>query len=281
MKTVDVSLLATNYNNGKYLNDFFKSIENSTVKPREIIFVDDGSTDDSLRILKSYENLGNLKLIKFHKNKGRSVALNTGKKNCTSKYTLIIDPDDVLLPERIEKQFNFMENNPEIDVLGGNVIYFNDKTKKKLNKSNFPIKNILEVYKKGQNGVLQPTVIIKTKIFKLYNYKPIVPGQDYELFARMVKAGYKFANLPDILNKMRVHPNSAVSKLSLNSIKNIYKQRDKIFNTKTKKIVIITYYLHLKCYRIGMLSNFIVKKYLFFILSSLFYPQKIFKRFLK
>ncbi|MBN2663604.1 MAG: glycosyltransferase [Bacteroidales bacterium] len=276
--TVDVSILATNYNNGAFLDDFFQSIISSTVSPKELIFVDDGSTDDSINIIKKYNSYKFIKVIIFEKNKGRAAALNAGKDACTAKYTLLIDPDDILLPNRIEKQYNFMEKNTKIDVLGGNVEYFNSENNKILNTSNFTQTNFLEVFKNGENAVLQPTVIIKTAVFKKYEYKQIVPGQDYELFARIILDGYKFANLPDVLNKMRVHPNSAVSNMKISSIQNIFKQRDLIFNTKTSKLKSFIYYHHLNNYRKGMLSDNNIKKYYFYFLSSILNPLKIIKR---
>jgi len=279
MKTVDVSVLATNFNNGRFLDDFFQSLFLSSVKPKEIIFVDDGSTDNSLKVLKKYQNTTSLKTIIFSNNKGRAKALNAGKHACSSKYTLIIDPDDIMLPNRIEKQYNYMQQNPHIDILGGNVKYFNDKNGEILNISNFPQKNFYEVFKNGENAVLQPTIIIKTDVFKKYEYKQIVPGQDYELFARIAKDGYKFANLPNILNKMRVHPNSAVSNMRLSSIQNIFKQRDKIFNTKTSFFKTFAYFYHLKNYRKGMLANNFFAKYFFYTLSIIFNPNKLIKRF--
>lgn len=277
-KIVDVSVLATNFNNGKFLDDFFQSILSSTVMPKEIIFVDDGSTDNSIEILQNYENIKFLKTIIFEKNQGRAAALNAGKQACSAKYTLIIDPDDIMLPNRIEKQLNFMELNPKIDVSGGNVEYFNDENGQILNVSNFPQKSFLQIFKNGENAVLQPTVIIKTEIFNKYNYKQIVPGQDYELFARIANDGYKFANLPDVLNKMRVHPKSAVSNMSLASIRDIFKQRDLIFGTKTSNLKSFAYYQHLKYYRKGMLSKNNLIKYYFYFWAIFFNPKKLLKR---
>ncbi len=277
-KIVDVSILATNYNNGKYLDDFFQSIIALTVIPRQLVFVDDGSTDNSVEVIKKYQKLPFLELLIFDKNRGRAEALNKGKKQCFSKYILMIDPDDIMLPKRLEQQFLFMESNPEIAVCGGNVLYFNSETGKILNKSNFPQKNILNIYRKGENGVLQPTVIIKNKIIKKYEYKQIVPGQDYEFFARIINDGYLFKNLPDILNKMRIHQKSAVSNLTFNSIKNIFYHRDKIFKTHSSFVKIYLYFLHLKFYRKGMLSTKKILKLIYYFISLICYPKKIINR---
>lgn len=280
-KKVDVSLLVTNYNNGKYLEEFFESVINSTVQPAEIIFVDDGSSDNSISEINKFQNkLSNLNLIIFEKNKGRAEALNIGKSACESKYILIIDPDDILLPKRIEKQFNFMENNPEIDVLGANVEYFLEDISNPLNLSNFPISDleIKKTYKNGENGLLQPTIIIKAEILKKYDYKNIRPGQDYELFARIAKDGYIFGGLKEPVNKMRVHKKSAVSTAKFSAFKQIFAERDKIFGTKTSIFKIKTYFWHIKFYRLSMFETNKLKKIAYIFIASIAYPSKIFKR---
>jgi glycosyltransferase involved in cell wall biosynthesis len=274
----DISVLSGNYNNAPYLDDFFQSIINSSLQPKELIFIDDGSPDNSLEMVEKYKHLPYLKLIALEENIGRSASLNEGKKHCTATYTLLIDPDDILMPDRIEKQYRFMKNHPEIDVCGGNVEYFNGQTGEKLNESRFPEKNIYETFKKGENGVLQPTVIIKTEIYQKYDYKNLVPGQDYDLFARMAKDGYRFANLPDVLNRMRVHPGSAVSNMTYKSLSKIFDSRDEIFGTQSPQLKKYFYYLHLKYYRQSMLAESKAKKYFFMALAAAAYPVKILKR---
>lgn len=274
----DVSLLAGNYNNEPFLDDFFQSIIQSKVQPKEIIFVDDGSSDQSLKVIGKYTHLPGFKLITFPENKGRSAALNAGKAKCTAKYTLLIDPDDIMLPDRIEKQFRFMENHPETDACGGNVLYFNSQTGEALNESRFPTQNIYESYRKGENGMLQPTVIIKTDLYQKYAYKEMVPGQDYDLFARMAKDGYQFANLPDVLNRMRVHPTSAVSKMNYAGISRIFDSRDAVFGTKTNFLKKYFYYQHLKNYRKAMLADNSLEKYFYLGMAAAAYPAKILKR---
>jgi glycosyltransferase involved in cell wall biosynthesis len=275
---VNVSVLAGNYNNADYLDDFFQSIIDSNTWPEELIFVDDGSTDNSLELIEKYSHLPFLKLIALGENIGRSASLNEGKKHCRAKYTLLIDPDDILFPDRIEKQFQYMEKHPNTDACGGNVLYFNGQTGEALNESRFPTENIYESYRKGENGMLQPTVIIKTKLYRRYEYKEMVPGQDYDLFARMAKDGYQFANLPDVLNRMRVHPGSAVSNMNYAGISRIFDSRDDIFGTKTSTIKKYFYYQHLKNYRKAMLANNKLQKYFYLGLAAAAYPAKILKR---
>jgi len=161
-QSVNVSIVVANYNNGQYLNDFFNSIQQSSLLPLELIIIDDGSTDESLEIISKFTALPYLKLIKFEKNRGFCNALNAGIEMAKGKYIMRIDPDDMLLANRIAAQVSFLENNKDVDVVGSNVVYFNQETGKDLMASNFPLdhNSILREYKNGDHGVLHGTVLI-------------------------------------------------------------------------------------------------------------------------
>ncbi len=77
-KTVSVSIVAANYNNGRYLKDFINSVSDSAVLPLELLIIDGGSSDNSMEILDSFTDMPFLKVIKFKKNKGFCEALNAG-----------------------------------------------------------------------------------------------------------------------------------------------------------------------------------------------------------
>jgi glycosyltransferase involved in cell wall biosynthesis len=279
-EVVGVSVLTTNYNNGIFLKDFFESFLYSSFSPEEIIIVDDGSTDHSISIINTYISLLPIKLIQLPINEGRAAALNIGKKSCTKHYTLLIDSDDMIFPDRIEKQYKFMEANPDIDILGANVLYFNSAKNSFLNRSNFPIthEKIIRNFYNGENGVLQPTVMIKTSILKSIEYIPITPGQDYVFFSVLAKKGYKFSAIKDPVNKMRIHQKSIVSNITFFSIKTIFLKRDELFNTKTNHIRIFFYYKYIKAYRKSHLSKYFLLRIFYLSLSILYNPKKLFKR---
>ena len=86
----DVSIICANYNNGKYLDEFFSGVINSTVLPKELIIIDDGSSDNSLEILSRY-NLPYLKVIVLENNLGFANALNEGISKAKGKYILRVD----------------------------------------------------------------------------------------------------------------------------------------------------------------------------------------------
>jgi glycosyltransferase involved in cell wall biosynthesis len=276
----DVSVIVPNFNNGMFLTDFLQSIINSTVEPRELIVVDDGSIDNSVNILESFAWIEYLKVIRFEKNLGLTAALNAALEASHGKYVMRADPDDILMPGRIETQNDFMVANPEVDVLGCNVIYFDGKTGKDINTSNFPLKSskILDAYYKGEHGIQHPTAFVKGNVYRKYRYQEIFPGEDYEIFSRMVKDGCRFANLPQPLYRMRVHSGSSTSNLKTGFIENTFKFRDQIFGTKTSKVRIRFYYLHVLFYRKFQIDDNLFLKYLFLLLSIVFYPKKLQKR---
>ncbi len=279
-QTADISIIVANYNNGRYLKAFISSVMDSTMLPRELIIVDDGSTDDSYEVLLDHNELPFLKIISFDENKGFTAALNTALEAATGKYIMRADPDDLLMPDRIEKQFNYLENNPEVDILGSNAIYFSDTDGRDLNRTNFPQSHerIMSTYHKGEHGVLHATVCGKREVYKQYRYQPLSPGEDYELFARMVQDGLRFAGLNEALYKIRIHYGSSSSQISREAIDRTFRFRDQIFGTTTSRRKVWMYWNHIRFYRKALLARGICGKYAYLLMSVLFYPEKLTKR---
>jgi len=278
----DVSIIVPNYNNGRYLEEFIQSVLNSTIQPARLIIVDDGSTDNSRELLNSYNDLKFLKAIFFETNRGLTAALNKALEYAESKYIMRADPDDLLHPEKIERQLSFMEKHPEVDVLGCNVLYFSEK-RKSINVSNFPTEHheIVRTFKKGGHGVQHPTVFVRGEVYRNYRYQPLFPGEDYEILARMVRDGCVFAGLKDVLYFMRIHPESIVSSLKFEGIKQTFQFRDEIFGTKTSRLRVMLYYWYIKNYRKFQITDNPIAAYFSLALAIMMNPSKILKRFFK
>ena len=283
-KTVSVSIVAANYNNGIYLKDFVNSILASTVLPVELIVVDDGSTDNSLEILNSFSRLPFFKLISFKNNKGFCHALNAGIEAATGDYIMRADPDDIILESRIEAQTSFLQDHDDIDVVGSNVIYFNSETGKDLIKSNFPLEHhgIKKEYLNGDHGIQHPTTLIRAQVMKQYRYvQENVLAEDYEIFAKMIKDGHRFANIKDPLLRMRIHAGSAGSNIKFDVIKKTFQLRDMLFNTLTSRAKVRCYYFYMLNFRRFLLSNSTMAKWGYLTLAVLCQPQKLVKRIVK
>lgn len=281
--TVDVSVIVPNYNNGRFLREFIQSVIDSTVMPRELIIIDDGSTDESEQVLGCFLHLDFLKIIRFPENLGLSRALNAGLDAAAGKYIMRADPDDKLYPERIEQQLNYMETHPDTDVLGCNVWYFHHESGKKLNKSNFPSTHaqIIRAYQKGLHGIQHPTAFMKKAVVQRYRYEQMSPGEDYVFFSKMARDGCRFANLSEPYYLMRVHPASITSNLKWQEVEDTFKIRDRIWETQTSRISIGSYYFFILFYRKYQLSTHWLPKYVYLLGAILSNPARLFKRFVR
>lgn len=132
-----VSIILPVYNVEKYLDDCIKSLINQSYKNLEIIFIDDGSTDNSGKILDNYQKKD--KRIKvYHKsNGGVSSAKNLGLKHSTGKYITFVDPDDYVTFEYVEYLLNLIKNNNADIAYTKN--FFDNYNKKQVDKESISI----------------------------------------------------------------------------------------------------------------------------------------------
>ena len=112
MKNPLVSILMPVYNSEKYLREAIKSILNQTFTNFELIIINDGSTDNSLKIIKSFKD-NRIKIIKNKGNLGLIKTLNKGIDLAQGKYIARMDADDIAMPKRLEKQIAFFNENPD------------------------------------------------------------------------------------------------------------------------------------------------------------------------
>ena len=138
LNKIDISVIIPIFNTEKYLSPCLNSVIGQSLRNIEIICIDDGSTDNSLKILKEYKNIDNRIIIIEQKNQGPAIARNLGIKISKGKYLAFMDSDD-LYPDNftLELMFNnTIKNN--VLICGGGLIHFlcNKKNKIKLLKKN-------------------------------------------------------------------------------------------------------------------------------------------------
>ena len=109
-----MSVIIPNFNYSEYLRDCLNAILNQNYSNLEIIFVDDGSTDNSVTIA---EGFGQRVRVVVQEHQGVNAARNLGIKNATGAYVAFCDSDDVWQPEKIELQVSFLESNREFDLI--------------------------------------------------------------------------------------------------------------------------------------------------------------------
>jgi len=138
-----VSVIIPTYNSLQYICKAIDSVLAQTYKNIEIIVVDDGSTDDTMLILKKYES--KIAIIS-QANRGPSIARNVGIVKAKGDYITFLDSDDLWLPEKLEKQIDFIKANPNVKFVNCCAAVYNMKTDKneKIPKLNYPKKILLK-----------------------------------------------------------------------------------------------------------------------------------------
>lgn len=135
MKMPLVSIVTPCYNGESYLDRYFNSILNQTYPNLELIFVNDGSSDNTEKIALSYKDKLEKRGVDFkyiyQKNAGQAAALNNGLKYFKGEYLTWPDSDDEMTPECIEKKVDFLENHQDISMVRSNGIYYDVETDKK------------------------------------------------------------------------------------------------------------------------------------------------------
>lgn len=181
---------------------------NQSVKPSEIVLVRDGQVPPELDgLLDEYESRypDVFNIIRLEQNGGLGNALKLGVEN--AKYELVarMDSDDICLPDRFEKQLNYMECHPEVDIVGGQMTEFIGDSSNIVGKRIVPLENdaILE-FMKSRCALNHVTVMFrKDAVLKSGNYQDWFWNEDYYLWVRMWLNGCKFGNLDSVLVNVR------------------------------------------------------------------------------
>jgi glycosyltransferase involved in cell wall biosynthesis len=280
---MEFEILTANYNNSIFLDDFFTSLINSTLKPKKIIFVDDCSTDNSLEIVKKYQDLNiiNILLLKNEKNIGFANSLNRAIKNLNAPFFARLDPDDSVNENRFLFQINYLNNNPEIDLVGTNVSYFLKNIKIRESDVFIGSNKITNAILNGILPVIHGSIMGKSSIIKDFEYKQSnVPSEDYDLFAYLISKNKKIDNLSESLTNVTIHENSVSNDIKFETVKKRYDLAKKYFNLKRSNLYIKFDFYHMLYYRRFLFSSSIIKYY-YFVLSAFCKPLKSIKKIIK
>ena len=127
MKTPKISVIMSAYNSEKFISKSIDSILAQTFKNFELIIINDSSIDKTKDIIETYRKKDKrIKIICNRQNLGPAKSRNRALKIAKGEYIAIMDSDDVSLPKRLEVQYHFLENNPDIFLIGGGAIKINE-----------------------------------------------------------------------------------------------------------------------------------------------------------
>ncbi len=187
--TPEISVIMSVYNSERFLKESLDSILSQSFKDFELIITDDSSTDGTLKILEDYTSKDpRIILVANKTNAGLTKNLNSMISVAKGKYLARLDADDISLPERLEKQYRYMQDNPSVGVLGTDGSIFGDKRKTividrphehREIKAAFAFENLLI----HSSAFIRMSLLEEKNIRYDENYKII---QDYELWTRLI-----------------------------------------------------------------------------------------------
>lgn len=194
--------------NHDYLKESLYSVLNNTLIPDEIVLVEDGPlTKELYDVINFFKNeyIDKIKLVKLEKNMGLGTALSIGLKECSHEIVARMDTDDVCDKYRFEKQIEYIIKHKNIDVIGSNIIEYDEDMLKEKSIKIVPESHIeICAFLKKRNPFNHMSVMFrKSKVINCGSYEKMLYFEDYYLWCKMYKNGCHFHNLQDNLVKVR------------------------------------------------------------------------------
>ena len=196
-----VTVLMPVYNGERFLRDAIESMLRQTFDDFELLIVNDGSTDGSRDLIRSYADQ-RIRLVEHEKNRGIVASLNTGIECACGEYLARMDADDVSLPHRLDAQVAFMEAHPEVGVCGGWVRTI-DAHEALWQAAEWHEQIKIDLLFKS--AMYHPVVMMRTCLLTRNRYdEDFLHVEDYRLWLTLVEQT-QLHNLQDVLLLHRIH----------------------------------------------------------------------------
>lgn len=200
-----VSVVMPAYNAEKYIGEAIDSILNQTFNDFEFIIIYDGSTDRTKEIILEYDD-PRIVLLENETNCGIVVTLNKGLDAAKGEYIARMDADDISVPERLTIQVEYMDNNPEIGVLGAGLKKFGDEIneEKRIFSQN---SDQLKAELLFATCIAHPTVVMRKAVLDTFHIRYEIEyagAEDFLMWWRLSQRT-KISTIPDILLNYRIH----------------------------------------------------------------------------
>jgi len=204
---IKVSVVVPSFNHERYIGQCLDSIINQTLKPYQLIVIDDGSKDNSVAIIeKALSNCPFPSHLYVRKNKGLCKTLNEGLEKSNGDFFAYLGSDDIWLPKFLEHRTNNLVNNP-LGVLAFGHCYIINKNNEIINDTstfanyNFPTTKEMLLYDFAPSS---PTVVYRKKFLEKQKWNSNIKLEDYDLYLRLSAEG-NFIFEPTILSAWRIH----------------------------------------------------------------------------
>ncbi len=185
-----------------------KSLAEQTYVPDELLIIQDGPVGKAIEtVIRHWKMVypGQFRTHTIETNQGLGNALRVGVVESSHDLIARMDSDDIAVTDRIERQRAFLQSNPEIDIVGGYLAEFADDP-----ASPYAVRQVPETHEaierlaRFRSPMNHATVLFRrAAVLSAGNYRSVEHMEDYDLWVRMLQANKRFANIPEVLLKMR------------------------------------------------------------------------------
>jgi len=203
-----VTILMPACNAGKYIAEAIRSVLEQTYADFELLIVDDGSTDDTVDVVRGFSDR-RIRLLTKEK-EGISVALNAGLQMARGTYIARFDADDICLPRRLERQVIFLDGHPAYLIAGSDAEYISENGEHLFHFrcTGHTHREIIDNLYRCCPFIHSAVMYRKEAILRMGGYSRYAHNfEDYFLWVQLLKTG-KCCNLPEPLLKVRINPSS-------------------------------------------------------------------------
>ena len=202
----EVSVIMATYNHGRYIGEAINSVMRQTFRDFELVVVVDGSTDDTLSVLRPLQEEHGF-LVEVQENSGKAQALNNGVALSSGGLIVFFDSDDLMLPDWLEKQHGYMASRPEMGICGGNILRMDEQGRLKPRQSFLPAMTLTfdEVYLNRYRYGLAPRMVRRAALNEAGGFHPDIHIEDMYIAFKITSLGYSFGIMNDVLSCVRAH----------------------------------------------------------------------------
>ena len=210
-----VSVIIAAYNHGPYIEDCIYSVLQQTYPNIELLVVDDGSKDDTgerVRAMQAQQNFD----FRVQENQGLAKTLNDCIDRSHGNLIAPFGSDDIMLPERIQIQVDYMLDKPEVGICGGNIQFISasgESLPKRNRERDFRRLDFEDIFISGKRGAPAPTMLFRREALEAVGgFDPEIKLEDLLITLKITQAGYVIDVLDEVLAKYRVHQDQYLQK---------------------------------------------------------------------
>jgi Glycosyltransferases, probably involved in cell wall biogenesis len=271
-KSFEYSILMSVYHkeNPKWFEESIESMLSQTILTNDFVIIKDGPLTPELdavidKYTKKYPETFNI--VALEKNVGLGPALAIGVENCKNEWIARMDSDDYSIPTRIEKQYNEIEKNPNIDMIGSSIAEYTDTIENIQAHRLLPeTHDEIVKFSKRRNPFGHPSMLLrKSKVLESGNFRSYYLCEDYDMWIRMIERNAICYNIQEILVYMRISSDFYKRRGGTKYLKSILKFKKEQYKKgyfSTKDYVISAGSHIVVCLMPNFLRNFIYKKLL-------------------